>query len=82
MQSRSPDPEFAEAFRAYVNYFEDLAGTTGGLYGFRASLVEGVHDGVADHPATWRIQRRRMNDDRLDVVGRAFRKSWGTRACA
>gem|GEM_PF-3187650 len=33
MEIRFPDPEFAETFRAYVNYFEDLAGTIGGLYG-------------------------------------------------
>ncbi len=78
MEIRFPDPEFAESFRAYVNYFEDLAGTIGGLYGFSVSLAEGVHDGVADHPATWRVQRRSVNDDRAGLADRAFRKAWGT----
>lgn len=32
MLIRFPDPEYADTFRAYVNYFEDLAGTIGGLY--------------------------------------------------
>jgi len=41
---RFPDCEYAEAFQAYVNYVEDLAGSIGGRRGFEASLVRGVHD--------------------------------------
>ena len=73
-----PDPEYAEPFRAYLNYFEDLAGTVGGLYGFTESLASGVHDGVAAHPPTWRIQRRVLDPSRSAKIERAFRKSWGT----
>ena len=72
------DPEFAEAFRAYANYFEDLAGTIHRLYGRPESLAEGVHDGVADHPATAKIQRRQLDESPRDQVEKAFRKAWGT----
>ncbi|MCP4382682.1 MAG: hypothetical protein GY798_14900 [Hyphomicrobiales bacterium] len=78
MLLRFPDPEYAEAFRAYVNYFEDLAGSIGGLYGMAPSLAAGVHDGVADHPPTWRVQRRPLNRDRAQGLDTAFRKSWST----
>ena len=77
MLIRFPDPEFAEAFRAYVNYFEDLAGTIGGLY-MANSLVEGVHDGVLRHPPTWKVQRRRLNGPEEKALDAAFRKVWGT----
>ena len=75
---RFPDPEYAEPFRAYLNYFEDLAGTIGGLYGLTESLSSGVHDGVAASPPTWRIQRRVLTASRSEDTEKAFRKSWGT----
>ena len=78
MLLRFPDPEYAEAFRAYVNYFEDLAGSIGGLYGMAPSLAAGVHDGVADHPPTWRIQRRSLDRERSRAIETALRKSWST----
>jgi hypothetical protein len=74
---RFPDPEYAEAFRAYVNYFEDLAGTIGGLY-LGTSLASGVHDGVFAHPATARIQRRRLTAAEDAAMIKAFQKSWAT----
>jgi len=73
-----PDPEYAESFRAYLNYFEDLAGTVGGLYGFTESLASGVHDGIAAHPPVGRIQRRVLDAPRSAQIESAFRKSWGT----
>ncbi len=78
MLLRFPDPEYAESFRAYVHYFEDLAGTIGGLYGLGDSLAAGVHYGVASHPPTSRIQRRKLDASRTATVEKAFRKSWGT----
>lgn len=73
-----PDPEYAEPFRAYLNYFEDLAGTIGGLYGLTESLASGVHDAVEAQPSTGRIQRRVLDASRSTHIERAFRKSWGT----
>jgi len=78
VQIRFPDPEYAEAFRAYVNYFEDLAGNIGGLYGLAPSLAAGVHDAIESHPPTWRIQRRRLGSDQTKSMEVAFRKSWST----
>ena len=75
---RFPDPEYAEPFRAYLNYFEDLAGTIGGLYGLTESLAAGVHDSVAAHPPAWRIQRRVPDASRSAKIERSFRTSWGT----
>ena len=62
------DPEYAEAFRAYVNYFEDLAGTIGGLYGVEDSLAAGVHTAVAEHPPIRRVQRRSLDTYRFEAV--------------
>ena len=73
-----PDPEYAEPFRAYLNYFEDLAGVIGGLYGLDESLASGIHNAVGAHPPTWRIQRRVPDATRSANVERSFRKSWGT----
>lgn len=73
-----PDPEYAEPFRSYLNYFEDLAGTIGGRYGFAESLASGVHNAVAANPPTRRIQRRAPTVSRSDDIEKAFRKSWGT----
>lgn len=74
---RFPDPEYAEAFRAYVNYFEDLAGAIEGRYGFAApSLAAGVQDAVAAHPPTSRVQRRRLTAPNAKALDAAFRKSW------
>lgn len=73
-----PDPEFAEPFRAYLNYFEDVADTVGRLYGLNESLASGVHDGVAAHPPIRRIERRVHGPSRSAKLETAFRKSWGT----
>jgi hypothetical protein len=80
---RFPDPEYEAAFCAYVNYFEDLAGAIGGLYGWADSLVAGVHDGVLAHPPLRRIQRRRLGAAQTAALDTALRKAWGTlrRAC-
>ena len=75
---RFPDPEYAEPFCAYLNYFEDLAGTIGGLYGFEESLAAGVHDGVEGQPPTRRIQRRVPDGPSSAAIEKAFRKSWAT----
>jgi hypothetical protein len=75
---RFPDPEFAEAFQAYVNYFEDLAGSIGGLYGMTSSLAEGVHTSVASGRAMARIQRRQLDDDTWAAWQKVMRKAWGT----
>lgn len=60
-----------------MNYFEDLAGTIGGLY-LASSLVEGVYDGVLSHRPVARVQRRRPESDEVSALNRALRKSWGT----
>lgn len=73
---RFPDPEYEAAFRAYVNYFEDLAGSIGGTYGLAPSLAAGVHDAVALHPPVQRVQRRRLAGNELSALDAAFRKSW------
>lgn len=72
---RFPDPEYAEAFRAYVHYFEDLAGSIGGLY-IGPSLVEGIHNGVLVHPPVQKVQRRRPTPDEVGAMYTSFRKSW------
>lgn len=72
---RFPDPEYAETFRAYVNYFEDLAGTIGGLY-IGTSLVEGIHDGVLTHPPVAKIQRRRPTSAEVNGMDAGFKKAW------
>lgn len=74
---RFPDPEFAEAFRAYVNYFEDLAGVIHGQFGWEESLVDGVYAALAAHPPLHRIQRRRLTPAETDALERALRKVWG-----
>lgn len=77
MLIRFPDPEYAEAFRAYVNYFEDLAGTIGGLY-MANSVVEGVHNGVLTHRPVAKVQRRLLAADGFTAMNAAYRKSWST----
>ncbi len=76
MAIRSPDSEYAEPFRAYSNYFETLAGVIEDLYGVKESLTSAVHTGVAQHPKTTRVQRRRLDLQRSEVVEASFRKSW------
>jgi hypothetical protein len=72
------DPEFEAAFRAYVNYFQDLAGSIGGLYGWKESLVAGVHQATAEHPPVRRVQRRHLNPAQNQALEKALRKSWGS----
>lgn len=74
---RFPDPEFAEAFRAYVNYFEDLAGVIHGEFGWEESLVDGVYAAVGGHQAVRQIQRRRPTPVQLRTLELALRKAWG-----
>jgi hypothetical protein len=76
MLIRFPDPEYEAAFRAYLNYFEDLAGSIGGRYGFAPSLAIGVHDAIAAHPPVRRVQRRRPSAAETKAMEAAFRKSW------
>ena len=78
MLIRFPDSEYAEPYRAYVNYFEDLAGVVGGLYGVGESLVVGVHSGIAQHLGVGRVrvQRRNLDITQRRLVETSFRKSW------
>lgn len=76
MLIRFPDSEYAEPFRAYVNYFEDLAGVVGGLYGVGDSLVAGVHSGIAQHLGAGRVQKRNLDVMGRGLVDASFRKSW------
>lgn len=72
----SADPEFAEAFRVYRNYVEDLAGCIGGEFGLASSLVVGVHDAVLAHPAVARVNRRTLTGDGRQLVENGLRKAW------
>ena len=67
MLIRFPDSEYAEPYRAYVNYFEDLAGVVGGLYGVGESLVAGAHSGIAQHLGVGHVRVQRRN---LDITQR------------
>jgi len=71
------DPEYEASFRAYSNYFADLAGAIGGLYGWEESLIAGVHAGVAAHPPISKIQRRPLDARRRAGLQKALNKSWG-----
>lgn len=77
MKIRFPDPEFAETFRAYRNYVEDLAGCIGGQFGVATSLVCGVHDAVLSHPPVARVSRRPLSDERRQATKAALQKTWG-----
>lgn len=72
-----PDPEFAESFRAYRNYVEDLAGCIGGEFGLADTLVAGVHDAVLAHPPVKRVNRKPLGSQQRQFVGKELRKSWG-----
>lgn len=72
-----PDPEYAEAFRAYRNYVIDIASEIGGRYGWGTSLVEGVMDGVDRYVSDLGIQRRPLSEDEAAGLEAALRKSWG-----
>ncbi len=72
-----PDPEYAEAFSAYRNYFEDLAGWIGGNYGWAGTLTEGVHDAVLLHQAAAKVNRRPIGEGRLSDLDKALRHAWG-----
>lgn len=75
---RDPDPEFAEAFRAYTFYLEDLAGLIGGQYGWSAeSLAAGVHEGVLVHSQRGRVRRQALSDAEYTALDKFLRKSWG-----
>lgn len=77
MRIRFPDPEYEAAFRAYVNYFEDLAGAIEGDYGLTApTLAAGVHDAIALHPPIKKVQRRMLTISERKALDGAFRKSW------
>ncbi|MFN2556634.1 MAG: hypothetical protein ABR592_07135, partial [Nitriliruptorales bacterium] len=72
-----PDPDYAEIFSAYRNYFENLAGWIGGNYGWAETLTEGVHDAVLLHPGAAKVNRRTLGQDRLAEVDKALRHAWG-----
>jgi len=74
---RFPDPEFADAFKAYLNYFEDLAGVVNGQYGMAETLVDGVYSALGAHPPLVRVQRRRPTPAQAEALERALRKAWG-----
>lgn len=77
MEIRFPDPEYAGAFQAYRNYFEDLAGMLGGRYGLTDSLVVGVYQSVAAHPPVTKLRRRTLSNEEQQALDRALRKAWG-----
>ena len=76
------DPEFGEAFRAYRNYFEDLARYIQDLHGYsdrgwpRSSLVDGVHDHVLAHPGVKSLNRRKLSGAEEAALEHHLRKSW------
>lgn len=72
----SSDSEYSEAFRAYRNYLEDLAGIIGGTYGVAGSMVEGVHDSVFQNPPVRRIRRKSPDSDRAAALEKSLRKAW------
>lgn len=74
---RVPDPEYAEAFRAYSNYMVDLASEIGGHFGWgRTSLVEGVMDGVSLHLDSVNIDRRMLDPRAEAALRKSMTKSW------
>ncbi len=75
---RFPDPEFVGPFKAYLNYFEDLAGVVSGRYGFAETLVDGVYAALASHPPLARLQRRQPTPAQVEALERALRKAWGS----
>jgi hypothetical protein len=77
IELRFPDPEYAEAFTAYRNYFEDLAGYVGGNYGLAESLAAGVHAAVFESEQVQKINRSTLTPERRAALDRALRKSWG-----
>jgi hypothetical protein len=74
---RFPDSDFEKPFRAYSNYFQDLAGTIGGVHGLAGSLADGVHTAVLRLEAVRKIQRRRLNPRASLELEACLRKSWG-----
>lgn len=78
---RPPDPEYAEPFRAYLNYLEDLADRIISLYGSVEGLALGVHNGVEKHLQTRHIQRQPLAGPSLAAIEGAFRRSWATLRC-
>lgn len=73
----SHDPSFAEPFRAYSCYFEDLAGVVGGQVGWGDTLFESVHAAVLGHPGLHSVQRRAPGTADVADIRTALRKSWG-----
>ena len=71
------DPEFAETFRAYANYFEDMAEAIRRRYGTE-NPVPGVSAAVHALPAVTKIQRRSLSVREQYALEVALRKSWGT----
>lgn len=74
--SFTPPSEHAEAFRAYCNYLVDLDSVIAGNFGVGPSMIEGVHDGVLQHPPVRRIQRKKPDERHVDVLGSSLRKAW------
>lgn len=69
--------EHVEPFRAYSNYFEDLAGVIGGRYGIAPTLAEGVIAAAGLHPALHAVQRRPLSRSAEREFQDLMRKGWG-----
>lgn len=75
--ARFPDPAYERSFRAYSNYFEDLAALMYASYAWRGeSLVEAVHDKTGVLSAVTRLQRRRLGQRDGQALDFHLRKAW------
>ena len=72
-----PDPEFAETFRAYTNYFGDLATVINRRYG-TAGAATGICEAVHSLPLVGKIQRRSLSTTGIASLDKPLRKCWGT----
>jgi hypothetical protein len=72
-----PHPAFAEPFRAYANYLQDIAGYIERRYGRGPALLGGVHGGVLAHPPLHRVQRRPLQPTAVADFQAGLRKGWG-----
>lgn len=64
-------------FRAYSNYFEDLAALIYSAYAWRGeTLVDGIHDTVRGLAAVTKLQRRRPDARELAALDYHLRKAW------
>ncbi len=71
-----PHPAYAQAFLAYSNYLNAIAGDLGRRYGHGTALAEGVRDAVLAHPQLHGVQRRPLTDDVQATFDAGMRKGW------